>query len=159
MDIFSYVFTMCKFTEVWRLVLFTPAYTKGLRGRRQATSLLRLSEAKRVPGQIFSTNFNILKAAPICTCWRRSKGAVFVAIAERGSGKHQSWLHADTGTKREYSFFWLFARRHPTHNLKENTRCQSGAKYSRWQYFWNLLFYVVYKPIQGITVCIYYVLH
>jgi len=105
----------------WRLKIspLTPAYTKGLRGRCQATSLLPLSEAKRVPGQFFSTNFNILKAALICTSWQGSKRAVFVAIADRGSGKHQSWLHADTGTETEYSFSWLFARRHPTHNFRK----------------------------------------
>lgn len=85
--------------------------------RCQATSLLPSSEAKHVPGQFFNTNFNTLKAAPICTTWRGSKGAVSVVVADRRSGKHQSWLCADTGTKTGYSFFCLFARRHPTHNL------------------------------------------
>lgn len=116
-------FCLC-FCNVWvywslKISLLTPAYTKGLRGRHQATSLHPLSEGKCVPGQFFRTNFSILKAALICTSWRGSKGAVFVAIADRGSGNHQSWLHADTGTETEYSFFWLSARRHPTHNFRK----------------------------------------
>lgn len=78
-----------------------------------------LSEAKPVPGQFFCTNFNILKTALTYTRWWGSKWAAFVAVADRGSEKHQSWLHADTGTKTEYSFSWLFARRHPTHNFRK----------------------------------------
>lgn len=118
MDIFAYVFAMCKFTKVWRSVLLHQPAKKDS-GRCQATSLLPSSEARHVPGQFFSTNFSILKAAPICTHWQGSKGPIFVAIADRGSGKHQSWLHADTGTKTEYSFFWLCAKRHPSHNFRK----------------------------------------
>lgn len=111
----------CNVQVYWSLKIspLTPACKKGLRGRCQATSLLPSSEAKHVPGQFFSTNFSILKAAPVCTHWQGSKGPIFVAIADRDSGKHQSWLHADAGTKTEYSFFWLCARRHPIHNFRK----------------------------------------
>lgn len=141
MDIFAYVFAMCKFTEVWRS--YTSASYTSLHKRTQrcqAISLLPSSEAKCVPAQFFSTNFDILKAAPICTTWRGSKGAVSVVVADRRSGKHQSWLRADTGTETGYSFFCLFARRDPTHNFWKIIRYQSHAKYSWWQYFWGSLF-------------------
>lgn len=118
MDIFAYVFAMCKFTEVWRPYTSASYTSLHKRTRRcQATSLLPSSEAKSVPVQFFSTNFNILKAAPICTTWRGSKGAVSVVVADRRSGKHQSWLHADTGIETGHSFSCLFARRDPTHNF------------------------------------------
>lgn len=111
----------CNIRVYWRLEIgpLTPADTKGLRWRHRATSLRPLSVAKCVPGQFFRTSFNIPKAALICTCWWGSKGAVTPAMAERGEGKHQSWLRADTGTETEHGFYWLFARRHPTHNFRK----------------------------------------
>lgn len=91
------------------------------RTQREASSHLSasLTEATPVAGQLFCTNFNIPKSGLIYTIWWSSKGAAFVTIADRGSEKHQSWLQADTGTKTEYSFSWLFARRHPTHNSRK----------------------------------------
>lgn len=98
------------------------SYTRlNKRNQREASSHLSASlpETTPVPGQHFWTNFNILKSALIYTIWWSSKGPAFVAIADRGSEKHQSWLQADTGTKTEYSFSWLFARRHPSHNSRK----------------------------------------
>lgn len=112
---FAHILAKCKSED-------QSSYTSlNKRTQKEASSHLSASlpEATPVPSQLFCTNFNILKAALIYTSWWGSKGAAFVTIADRGSEKHQSWLQADTGTKTAYSFSWLFARRHPTHNFRK----------------------------------------
>lgn len=75
---FAHVFAVCKSED-------QSSYTSlNKRTQREAPSHLSASlpEATPVPGQLFCTNFNILKAALNYTSWWGSKGAAFVAIAD-----------------------------------------------------------------------------
>lgn len=151
---FAHFFAMCRSED-------QSSYASlNKRTQREASSHLSASlpEVTPVSGQLFCINFNILKSALIYTNWWSSKGAAFVAIADRGSEKHQSWFQADTGTKTELSFSWLFARRHPT----QNSRKISGIRVvksipddniSRAFYF--SLFINLYKQLQSaLNICI-----